>query len=202
VQRPEAPALVLASGSVTRASLLRSTGLRFEIDPALVDETALKAAAGASPDPAKLAALLAEEKAKDVSRRTPDKLVIGGDQVLSLGGALLSKATSVDGARLALQRLSGQTHQLSSSVALAIGGEVVWSATDQARLTMRSLSAEALEAYLAAAGDALTTSVGAYQIEGLGITLFERIEGQHATILGLPLLPLLAELRQRDICFE
>ncbi|MBB5754106.1 Maf family protein [Prosthecomicrobium pneumaticum] len=188
--------LILASTSSARIALLRGAGLSFEAVGADVDERALEEpllAAGATP--AEVADALAQAKALAVSRRRPDALVIGGDQVLDLAGERFVKPDGRAGAKAQLARLSGRTHHLRSAVALARGGAISWRHLASASLTLRPLDGEALDRYLDRAGDAVTRSVGAYQLEGIGIQLFERIEGDYFTILGLPLLPLLAALR-------
>src|SRR5258706_2180905 len=201
---PERPAsrIVLASQSAARRSLLQAAGLEFSVVPSSVDEAAVRAAligGEQSVEPADVAEILARAKAEDVSRQHPEALVTGGDQVLALGAALLGKPKSMDEARAMLLELRGRMHQLHSSVVLARDGEVVWTATDTAHLTMRSFSAAFVGTYLAQVGEAALSSVGGYQIEGLGVQLFERIEGDYFTILGLPLMPLLEELRRRDL---
>ena len=188
--------LILASTSSARIALLQGAGLSFEAVGADVDERALEEpmlAAGATP--AEVADVLAEAKALAVSRRRPAALVIGGDQGLDLAGERCVKPDGRAGAKAQLARLSGRTHHLRSAVALARGGAVVWRHLASASLTLRPLDGEALDRYLDRAGDAVTRSVGAYQLEGVGIQLFERIEGDYFTILGLPLLPLLDALR-------
>lgn len=186
--------LLLASTSPTRAALLASAGLPFEAEAPGVDERAVEAALpGASPRA--LAEALAREKALAASRRHPERLTVGADQTLDLDGTALHKPSGPQEAAEHLRRLSGRTHALHSAVALARGGEVADAFVATARLAVRELSAGFVEAYLAAAGEAVTRSVGAYQVEGLGAHLFERIDGEHATVLGLPLMPLLARLR-------
>lgn len=182
--------------------MLQASGLEFDAIPADIDEAALRARwRSENPDmtPAAIALGLARAKAEEVSRRHPEALVIGGDQVLALGDETISKATSKDGARAALLKLCGREHQLHSAAALAVYGQADWVASDTATLSMRPFSAAFLEAYLENAGDALTTSAGAYRIEELGLQLFDRVDGNHFTILGLPMLPLLAELRRRRV---
>lgn len=190
--------LLLASTSPTRRALLASAGLDPETRSPGVDERAVEAAArGLSPE--HLAARLAEAKAAAVASGAPDRVVIGADQVLDLDGAVFHKPADRAGAAAHLARLQGRTHALHSAVALAIDGAVVDVFVVTARLTMRSLDAAGIGAYLDAAGPAVTGSVGAYQLEGIGIHLFDRIEGDHSTILGLPLLPPLARLRGRGL---
>lgn len=198
--RENAQRLVLASGSATRAAMLEAAGLVFQVDPAAVDEAAIRdgsRAENASVEEA--AAILAEVKAVQVSPRHPDALVVGADQMLDLEGDWLEKPSGRDGARRQLERLSGRRHRLVSSVCVAEGGARVWSHTAEAWLTVRPLSAGFIEHYLDAAGEAVYGSVGAYQLEGLGAHLFSRVSGDHAVILGLPLLPLLAFLRDRGV---
>jgi septum formation protein len=196
------PALVLASGSTTRRALLEAAGVAIDMQPADVDERALRdRLIAADPDVSheSVALALAEAKAEAVSRARPDALVIGADQVLSCDGRLFEKPGSVDEARSHLAWLRGKTHALHSGVALAANGTVVWRDLQTARLTLRPFSEAACEAYLARAGESVLTSVGAYRIEGPAVQLFESIEGDHTTVLGLPLLPLLAELRRREV---
>jgi septum formation protein len=186
--------LVLASQSRARLTLLANAGIGFEAVAADIDERALQQASGLS-SPADIAALLAREKALSVSARTPDRFVVGADQTLALGTRLFSKPTGRAEAAEQLRVLSGNSHELHSAVAVARDGKILFSEVSAARMTMRPLSGAEIEAYLDEAGEAVTTSVGAYQLEGLGVHLFERIEGDHFTILGLPLLQLLAFLR-------
>lgn len=196
------PSLVLASGSATRRVLLEAIGVRFTVRPADVDEAAIRdslLSSGATVSHESIALSLAEAKAKAVSAGAPEALVIGADQVLSFEGRLFEKPRSTSEAREHLLALRGKTHALHSAVALAQGSGVVWTTVATARLALRKFSDSALDAYLAVAGDAVLTSVGAYQIEGPAVQLFERVDGDHTTILGLPLLPLLAELRRREV---
>jgi septum formation protein len=189
--------LLLASTSATRRALLESAGLAVETQAPGVDERAIEAAVEEKAlGPADLARHLAAEKALAVSRRHPGRLVLGADQVLDRGGIVAHKPENRDVARAQLRTLAGRTHALHSAGVLAEGGVVVDSFLDTARLVMRPLSEEAIETYLDLAGSDVLKSVGVYQVEGLGIHLFERIEGDHSTILGLPLLPLLASLRR------
>jgi septum formation protein len=194
--------VILASGSRTRRTVLEAAGLEFEVVPSGVDERAIQEALLADDgpiDPADLAEVLARAKAEEVSRRNPEALVIGADQVLALEGEALVKAADFDAAREILLRLRGRTHQLHSAIALAERGDATWTFVDTTHMTMRQFSIEFLGQYLARVGALALDSVGAYQIEGLGIQLFERIDGDYFTILGVPLLPLLAELRSRRI---
>ena len=186
--------LILASQSRARQMLLGNAGLAFEAVPGEIDERAIQKKSGLS-DPGEIAALLAREKALLVSAKMPDRYVVGADQTLALQGRLFSKPTGRAQAAEQLRALAGNTHQLHSAVAVAHGGKMLFSDVSIARMTMRQLSGDEIRTYLDAAGEAVTTSVGAYQLEGLGVHLFERIEGDHFTILGLPLLRLLAFLR-------
>ncbi len=188
--------IVLASGSPARRTLLANAGLVFDLEPAALDERAIEAplvARGAAP--ADIAAALAEAKAAAVSRRRPGALVIGADQTLDCDGHRGTKSETIGEARAQLQRLAGRAHRLHSAVAVARDGAVRWRHLDSATLTMRSLTPAEIDTYLARVGEDVLNSVGVYQLEGEGIRLFERIEGNYFTILGLPLLPLLAYLR-------
>ncbi|MFT0859996.1 Maf family protein [Ancylobacter sp. G4_0304] len=194
--RAEKP-LVLASKSATRRALLASAGIPLEIVDAPVDERQLEADAVAQGvSPAGVASQLAAAKALAGSAARPGRLVLGADQTLALGTEAFHKPADRAAAAAQIARLAGKTHELHAAVALARDGEVLFEMVDTARLAMRPLDAEAIAAYLNAAGDTVLSSVGAYQLEGLGIHLFERVEGAHSTILGLPLLPLLAFLRR------
>lgn len=189
-------ALILASASTARARMLEAAGVMVEIRPAAVDEEAVKAALrsdGASPRD--VATLLAEAKAERASGRDPEALVIGGDSMLACGDTWFDKPPDRDHARAQLQALRGKAHRLYSAAALARGGSTVWRHVEHATLHMRDFSDAFLDAYLAAEGDAVLGSVGAYRLEGLGAQLFSRIEGDHFVIQGLPLLPLLEQLR-------
>jgi len=174
--------------------LLANAGIFFEAVPADIDERALQENSGLSA-PGEIAGLLAREKACFVSSKNPSRYVIGADQTLALGNRLFSKPAGRAQAADQLRLLAGHTHELHSAVAVARDGNILFSDVSLARLTMRALSGAQIRAYLDEAGEAVTSSVGAYQLEGQGVHLFERIEGDHFTILGLPLLPLLAFLR-------
>ncbi|MBV6656539.1 MAG: septum formation protein Maf [Devosiaceae bacterium] len=190
--------LVLASGSAIRRELLVNVGLTVETRPAEIDERALEEGLlGASPE--MLAIALAEAKAQWVSQKVPGALVLGCDQVLDHDGEVLHKAPDRAAASAKLARLSGSTHTLISAAALVRDGKTLWSGSDMAQLTMRSLSARDIDAYLDRAGDAATASVGAYRLEEHGAALFERFEGNHFTILGLPLLMVLHALRDLGV---
>jgi septum formation protein len=186
--------LILASQSRARQMLLASAGIDFEAVPAEIDERVVQQNSGLTlPD--EIAALLAREKARMVSIRKPGRFVVGADQTLSLGTRLFSKPAGRIQAAEQLSALAGRTHKLHSAVAVAREGEILFEAVAVAEMTMRRLNQPRIEAYLDEAGEAVTSSVGAYQLEGLGIHLFERVEGDHFTILGLPLLQLLEFLR-------
>ncbi|MBA5778908.1 Maf-like protein [Stappia sp. F7233] len=189
--------LVLASGSRIRADLLRNAGLDIRVVPSTLDERAVEAPlleSGA--EPADIATILADAKATDVSGNNPGVLVIGADQVLDIDGERLTKADDMEGARRQLLKLAGRQHALHSAVALIRDGQTVWNTVSTAYLTMRPFSPEFVGRYLAKIGDSALSSVGCYQLEGVGVQLFEKIEGDYFTILGLPLLPLLGELRR------
>jgi septum formation protein len=193
-------ALVLASGSKIRAELMRNAGLTIDVDPANVDERAVEAPlleAGFPPED--LASVLAEAKANDVSARRSGELVIGADQILAFEGERRTKPDDMEAARRQLLAFSGKTHELLSAGVISKDGEVIWRHVSTARLTMRTLSPAFVGHYLAEAGDDVLSSVGAYQLEGLGLQLFEKIDGDYFTILGLPMLPLLAQLRELGV---
>ncbi len=186
--------LILASQSHARQALLAGAGIGFEAVPAEIDERAVQRASGLSA-PSEIASLLAREKALSVSMRLPERFVVGADQTLALEKRLFSKPTGRAEAAAQLRALVGRTHELHSAVAVARDGKILFEQVTSARMTMRPLGEAGIEAYLDEAGEAVTSSVGAYQLERLGVHLFERIEGDHFTILGLPLLQLLAFLR-------
>ncbi|MGB3809024.1 MAG: Maf family protein [Parvibaculum sp.] len=190
--------LILASGSAVRATLMRNAGLAFTVQDSRVDEDAVKQNfAGGDADA--LACRLAEEKALAVSRAEAGSLVVGADQILSCDGARFDKPRDMAEARANLQRFRARTHILHSGVVLALDGEIVWRHSAQAHLTMREFSDGFLDWYLDKLGEKVRTSVGCYQLEGPGIQLFDKIEGDYFTILGLPMLPLLGELRRRQV---
>ena len=195
------PPLILASSSAARARLLEAAGLAFIIEPAGLDEATMRQAVSGEDglDPQDIAEILARAKAEAVSDIAAGACVIGADQVLVQGNEILAKPDSMEAARRQLLDLSGKTHVLHSAVAIARQGEASWAHTESARLTMRKLSPEFIGRYLAAAGDEVLNCVGAYQVEGIGIQLFEKIEGDFFTVLGLPLLPLLNALRRESI---
>jgi septum formation protein len=188
--------IVLASGSATRAKLLKAAGLTFQIIPPNVDEDAVKHSLLAEKaDARRVADALAELKAIKISRAHPDALVIGSDQVLAFGDEIVSKCASMEEARALLMRLRGKKHELISAVVLARGGVPVWRHVEKASLWMNAFSDKFVDDYLAAGGESLLSGVGCYQIEGQGLQLFSRIEGDHFCIQGLPMLPLLSALR-------
>jgi len=188
--------LVLASKSEGRRAILAGAGIPLEIFPADIDERSIEARAG-DRRADQVAQLLAREKALAVAAEKPGRLVLGADQTLALGARVFSKPADQKAARDQLITLRGKTHTLHSAVAVARNGAMVFEHYDSAQLTMRTFSDDFLNHYLDATGDAVSTSVGAYQVESLGIQLFSRIEGSHFTILGLPLLPLLDFLRRK-----
>jgi septum formation protein len=191
--------LILASKSSVRRTLLEAAGIPVEIEPARIDERALESSKAAFASAQSVASMLAREKALEVAGRKSGSIVLGADQTLAQGERRFSKPATALAAREQLKALAGKTHELHAAVALVRGGAVVFETVATARLTMRPLSESFLDAYLAAAGDRVSSSVGAYQLEGLGVHLFERIEGDHFTILGLPLLPLLAYFRSAGL---
>jgi septum formation protein len=194
------PRLILASASATRQALMQSAGLIFESKVAHIDEAEGKRAARAEGlDGDEAALMLAELKAMRVARSNPDALVIGCDQLLVCEGAWFDKPADRDAARTQLQALRGRTHTLETAILCQRGTQRVWHHIARPRLTMRQLSDAFLESYLDAEGNAVTTTVGGYRLEGLGMHLFDRIEGEHAAILGLPMLSLLGFLRQHSI---
>lgn len=190
--------LVLASQSSARQMLLANAGIDFEAVPADIDERAAQQGSGLSA-PGEIAALLAREKALSVSMRQPGNYVVGADQTLALGNRLFSKPAGRAQAAEQLRALAGRSHELHSAVAVARDGKILFEKVATAQMTMRRLDEAEIDIYLDEAGGAVTSSVGAYQLEGLGVHLFERIEGDHFTILGLPLLQLLAFLRSERL---
>lgn len=187
--------LVLASRSKARQMLLAAAGIPFEARPADIDERDLEAAAP-SPAPGAVAAFLARQKGLAVAQLCPGRLVLGADQTLALSAERFAKPADLEAARAQLRALRGRTHALHSAIAFVKDGSVLFEHVGIARLTMRVFSDHFLELYLAAAGGAATASVGAYQLEGLGAQLFERIDGDYFTVLGLPLMQALEFLRR------
>jgi len=197
------PPLILASTSSARRQLLADAGIVFDIEASGVDEEEVKRSLAAERStPQSVAETLAELKALRVSAKHPQAMVIGADQTLACNGRLFDKPASIEAARKQLMFLRGQTHELFSSVVVVRGGARIWHWNERARLTMHSFTEAFLDAYLARAGDTVTTSVGAYRLESYGAHLFNRVDGDYFTILGLPLLPLLTFLNGHGIGLE
>jgi septum formation protein len=195
--------VLLASESEARAAMLRAAGLEVEVQPARIDEAALKEALLAEEAaPRDIADALAELKAKRVSGRAPGRLVLGADQVLVADGALHDKPRDRAEAAKQLRALRGRTHQLLSAAVIARDGAAIWRHVGTARLAMRPFTDRFLEEYLDREGEAVCASVGAYRLEGLGAQLFARVEGDYFTILGLPLLEVLGFLRAQGVLTE
>ena len=190
--------LILASQSRTRQMLLANAGIAFEAIAADIDERAVQKDSGLTA-PGDIAKCLAREKALWVSSRNPGRYVVGADQTLALGDRLFNKPAGRAAAAEQLRSLAGQRHELHSAFAIAHDGQILFADVSIAEMSMRSLGESEIKTYLDQAGEAVTTSVGAYQLEGLGVHLFERIEGDHFTILGLPLMPLFAFLRRERL---
>ena len=189
--------LLLASASMIRQAMLVAAGVEHRVEPANLDESVLKAGHG-DDDPA-LALALAEAKAIQISRRSLQNWVIGGDSLVSVDGRRFDKPTDRDDAAAHLRHFSGRQLALTSAVALALGGKLEWSHAETALLTVRSLSEEFIHTYLNAEWPAVSHCVGVFRMEGRGVTLFNRVEGDHFTILGMPLVPLLGALRDRGL---
>jgi septum formation protein len=202
LQRPS-PHLILASASASRRALLEGAGLVFAIIPAGIDEAPVKQtgrSVGAGAE--KTALRLADLKAAQVAQNEPEALVIGADQILVCAGVWFDKPADVAAAAAQLRSLRGRTHSLATAVTCHQGATRVWHEVVSPRLTMRQFSDRFLEQYLALEGTALTSTVGAYRLEGRGVQLFSAVSGEHSAILGLPLLPLLGFLRERHILVE
>ncbi|BDG75203.1 Maf family protein [Roseomonas fluvialis] len=200
MMQADMPRLVLASASMARRALLDAAGLRFEALPAAVDEAAIKQAAQAEDIPAAdTAMMLADAKAERIARRDPEALVIGCDQLLVCDGRWYDKPPDISAARTQLLELRGRTHDLVTAVVCHRHGARVWQHLARPRMTMRQFSDAFLDAYLTAEGDRVLGSVGAYRLEGPGVQLFARIQGDQAAILGLPLMELLGFLRQHGV---
>ncbi len=192
----EAKTLILASKSTARRAILTGAGVPFTVQVADVDEDALKTP---GVDPVDLAEDLARAKALAVSAQRPDALVLGADQTLAFDGGLVSKAPDLEAARARLVAMRGRSHQLHSGAALALGGQVLWSGVDTVQMRMRDYSDAFLDAYLAAEGSELLACVGSYRLEGMGSQLFAGVEGDYFTVLGLPLWPVLDQLRKAGV---
>lgn len=190
---PKAPAFILASGSAARQTMLRQAGYHFAVQSAAIDETAL-IQSNKDKNPEDIAGILATEKAKNVSKSFPDEIIVGCDQILFCNGRIFEKAATRQEAREKLKILSGQTHQLISAVSFVRNSEILAAIDNAAFLTMKSLSDNMINTYLDSCGATATACVGAYALEGLGIHLFEKIEGDYFTILGLPLLSFIKTL--------
>jgi len=188
--------LILASKSAARRAMLENAGVPFVVQVADVDEDALKTP---GVDPAELAVELARAKALAVSRHDPEAWVLGADQTLAFDGGLVSKAPTLEAARARLSAMRGRSHHLHSGAALAHKGQVVWSGLDTAEMKVRAFSDAFLDAYLAAEGDGLLACVGSYRLEGMGAQLFDAVHGDYFTVLGLPLWPVLTELRRAGV---
>jgi septum formation protein len=192
--------IILASASMARAGLLRSAGIEFTAEPAAIDESAFKSKARGRGDSAIVgASALATEKACAISRRHPEALVIGADQILAAGKEWFDKPANLAEADAQLRALRGRTHQLATAVCVALGGEPLWRAASAPELRMRKFSDAFLEGYIAAEGEALLGSVGGYRLEGTGVQLFLGVSGDYFAVLGLPLIELLGFLRERGV---
>ena len=192
--------IILASNSAFRAQLLTNAGIEFDKKPANINEREVETPLlEAGIDPAGIAEILAIAKANSISEANPGSVVIGCDQTLSLEGELLHKPRDMDDARRRLLALSGRTHELNSAVCLVKDGQTLWSLVDPSHVKMRDLDPGFVGRHLASVGEIALSSVGAYQIEGKGVQLFESIKGDFFSIMGLPLLPLLAEMRRQEL---
>jgi len=192
------PEIILASGSLARGAILAQAGIRFHQRPSMVDEAEEHKRFTSSTPPMEVAMALARLKAENVIKMEPEAIVIGADQVLAIGGELMQKPHSLDEARSQLLKLRGQTHQLHSAAVLLYKDHAA-SFSDTATMTVRDFPNDFLDWYLETAGEGVISSVGAYHIEGLGIHLFSEMKGDYFTILGLPILPLLEELRKLSV---
>jgi len=188
--------LILASKSAARRAMLENAGVPFAVQVADVDEDALKTP---GVDPAELAVELARAKALAVSRHDPEAWVLGADQTLAFDGGLVSKAPTLAAARARLSAMRGRSHHLHSGAALAHKGQIVWSGLDTAEMKVRAFSDAFLDAYLTAEGEGLLACVGSYRLEGMGAQLFDAVRGDYFTVLGLPLWPVLTELRRSGV---
>lgn len=188
--------IILASNSRARNEMLKNAGVEFTKIPADIDEEAIIKHIAATPS--EIAGELARQKALHISAQNPDSYVIGSDQILECSGTLFQKANNIDEARAKLKKLRGKTHHLHSSVAVALNGGIIWDNADIAKMSMHNFSDAFLESYLTKASDDITDCVGAYAFEGHGAWLFESINANYFTILGMPLLPLLAFLNSGE----
>jgi septum formation protein len=195
------PAIILASASGARAAILASAGVRFYQQPSMLDESEEHKHFASGTPPAEVAKTLARLKADNVLEMEPGAIVIGADQVLAIGDEILQKPRSHDEARLQLTKLRGRTHVLHTAAVVLCKADVA-SLSDSATLTMRDFSDDFLDWYLETAGEGVLTSVGAYHIEGLGIHLFSEVKGDYHTILGLPIVPVLEELRRLSVLLK
>ena len=194
------PQLILASKSPFRAQLLRAAGVEFTAQPAPIDERAVEEPLlNSDLDSGEIALILAQAKALSVSEENRKAIVIGSDQTLTFNNELLHKPKNMEEARRRLLLLSARSHQLTSAIALARGGEVIWHYADTSTIKFRKLEPDFVGRHLASVGEAALTSVGAYQIEGLGVNLFEKIDGDFFSIMGLPIIPLLKKLRDMEV---
>lgn len=197
------PPIVLASASVSRASILKNAGVKFQTIPSDCDEDSIKNKMredGATTE--EVAERLAMAKAKMVAVDNPDHFIIGADQMLACDGVWYDKPPDIDAARNHLKSLCGKTHQLVSATVILLGKECVWRYSDTSNLTMREFSDDFIEYYLSQAGEKVCRSVGAYQLEGLGAQLFSAVEGDYFSILGLPLLPIMTFLRANKLLID
>ncbi|MGI4818327.1 MAG: Maf family protein [Janthinobacterium lividum] len=188
--------LILASKSAARREVLANAGVSFDVQVAGVDEDALKVPGA---DPRELAIELAKAKALAVSVQHPEAVVLGADQTLAFGGGLISKAPDLQQARARLADMRGKPHQLHSGVALAKGGQIIWSGADTAHMVVRDFSDAFLDAYIAAEGEELLYCVGSYRLEGMGSQLFDKVDGDYFTVLGMPLWLVLEQLRRFEV---
>jgi len=189
--------MILASGSASRRMMLENAGFIFNTIPADIDERSVIEKDKTRPPVQDHAMILAQAKALFVSKKYPDKMVIGSDQTLIMDQKIYHKANNTNEAIDRLKEFSGKTHQLISAVAIAYKGEIIFSTQDTAHLTMRALTDADIQNYISQAGNCLTSCVGCYAIEGIGIRLFEKISGDYFTILGMPLLPLINFLQDK-----
>lgn len=194
------PSLILASGSKSRQEMLRNAGVLFDVIPADIDEEKiLSSMASDGHDVKNIALKLSEEKSLKISDDNKEKYIIGSDQILSLNNKLYSKAKNKSQAKEKLLGLSGKTHQLTSAVSVTKNNQVLWSTFSQAQLSVKNLSEEKIDDYLDHAGDDIYNCVGCYALESIGIQLFDQIDGDYFTILGMPLLPLLTFLEKEGV---